>query len=380
MAKAYTPGLKVTASARYQARRVLPISGEVLVRRGDIVEARTSVARTFLEGDATPMKVANMLGCNPKELPSLMLVAIGSAVREGDTIARSKGIFGMMKTEVKCTSSGVIESVSDTTGMVIVRGAQIPVEVRAYIDGIVAEVLAGEGVVVENTVALVQGIFGIGGETAGILRCVCSSPVEPLEESHITSVHQGAIVVGGARASAAAIRKARAVGAVAIISGGIDDQDLRDFLGYDLGVAITGSEKTGLTVIVTEGFGDIAMATRTFELLRSHEGHCASVNGATQIRAGVMRPEVVVPLSAKPALSTTTSEAIVGSATAGYLEIGTFVRVIRDPYFGLLGSVAALPEQPAVLDSGSKARVLEVKLEDGRVVTVPRANVELIES
>ena len=55
------------------------------------------------------------------------------------------------------------------------------------------------------------------------------------------------------------------------------------------------------------------------------------------------------------------------------------VRLIRDPYFGMLGSVTALPHEPAVLGSGSKARVLEVALADGRRVTVPRANIELIE-
>ena len=40
------------------------------------------------------------------------------------------------------------------------------------------------------------------------------------------------------------------------------------------------------------------MAERTFELLASREGEDAAVNGATQIRAGVMRPEIVVPLRA----------------------------------------------------------------------------------
>ena len=45
-----------------------------------------------------------------------------------------------------------------------------------------------------------------------------------------------------------------------------------------------------------------------------------------------------------------------------------------------VGAVAALPHEPAVLGSGSKARVLEVTLADGRRVTVPRANIELIET
>ena len=59
--------------------------------------------------------------------------------------------------------------------------------------------------------------------------------------------------------------------------------------------------------------------------------------------------------------------------------VGAPVRVIRDPYFGLLGSVGALPPEPRVLESGSKARVLEVRLDRGESVIIPRANVELIE-
>ena len=98
---------------------------------------------------------------------------------------------------------------------------------------------------------------------------------------------KGAIVVGGGRMDGEAIRKAVSVGVSALVSGGIDDQDLKETLGYDLGVAVTGSEKIGLTLIVTEGFGDIAMAERTFRLLASRAGAPAAVNGATQIRAGV---------------------------------------------------------------------------------------------
>lgn len=392
MAKAFTPGLKVSARTTYRARRLLPITGEVTVKKGDRVGADAVVAQTFMEGDVFPLRMANMLSAQPKELPALMLKRVGEAVKEGEAIARSKGIFGLMKTEVKSSATGVIESVSDSTGMVIVRGPKLPVSVRAYIAGDVVDVIANEGVVIQNNVALIQGIFGVGGETHGTLRVVCKTPDEPLDEKHIVGDLRGCIVVGGGRMTAGAIRKAKEVGAAAVVSGGIDDHDLRDFLGYDIGVAVTGSEKMGITLIITEGFGDIAMAQRTFELMRAHNGRMASVNGSTQIRAGVMRPEIVIPLedeasggaggggSAGGAAGTGASEAAAaGGAVAGFLEIGTMIRIIRDPYFGLLGTVKALPEQPAVLGSGSKARVLDVALVDGRTVTVPRANVEVIE-
>ena len=62
----------------------------------------------------------------------------------------------------------------------------------------------------------------------------------------------------------------------------------------------------------------------------------------------------------------------------GVLDIGSPVRVIRDPWFGVLGTVSSLPPEPQQLASGSKARVLEVECSDGRRLTVPRANVEIV--
>ncbi len=63
----------------------------------------------------------------------------------------------------------------------------------------------------------------------------------------------------------------------------------------------------------------------------------------------------------------------------GRLEIGAPVRVIRDPYFGLIGRVRRFRPSRRCSQSGSKARVLEVTFESGEGVIIPRANVELIE-
>ena len=373
MAKAYTPGLRVSARCMYRTRRALPTAGTVKVALGDRVQGATVIAFTHLEGDVTPMKVASLLACTPKELPGFMLKKIGETVSAGEVMARSKGMFGLMKTDVKAAATGTIESVSDSSGMVFLRGAPQPIEIVAHVPGRVVEVLASEGAVIETSAALVQGIFGVGGEARGAIALACRAADEELHEDLIRPEMKGCVVIGGARMTAAAIAKAKLIGVAAIVSGGMDDADLRDFLGYDLGVAITGSEKCGLTLILTEGFGEIAMARRTFDLLAGHQGRECSVNGATQIRAGVMRPEIVVPLDDVPsAISENTQD------SGGELAVGVPVRIIRDPHFGLIGSICALPEKPAMLDSGGKARVLEVTLERGGTVTVPRANVERI--
>src|SRR5206468_1650203 len=146
-------------------------------------------------------------------------------------------------------------------------------------------------------------------------------------------------------------------GVRALVVGGFDDRDLRELLGRDLGVAITGQEDLGITLILTEGFGRIGMAARTWDLLRAHAGRVASVSGATQIRAGVLRPEILVPLDAGGAGP--------GSEPGGgSLEVGSAVRVIRQPWFGRIGRVVELPAELAALDTEARVRVLVVAFAD----------------
>ena len=54
--------------------------------------------------------------------------------------------------------------------------------------------------------------------------------------------------------------------------------------------------------------------------------------------------------------------------------------MIREPNFGILGNVTALTSELVKVESETMVRVLEAKLEDGRTVIVPRANVEIIET
>lgn len=374
MAHAYTPGLKISHREVIQRYRTLPIKGKVLVKEGDIVEAQQIVAETFMPGDVIPVNISNLLSMPPSDVPECMLVKKGDQISIGDPVARTKGIFGMFKSEYKSKYEGTVETISNVTGQVILRGEPHPVQVLAFLSGKVVKVLPEEGVVIESEVSYIQGIFGIGGETFGTIKMACDSNSEALTKDKISQEMRGSVIIGGSRVTADAISKSVEVGAAGIVTGGIDDADLKDFLGYDLGVAITGTEKKGITLITTEGFGDIAMAQRTFELLKSREGADASINGATQIRAGVIRPIIAIPVD-----DNVPEAHLAEKHVEGVLEIGCSLRIIRDPYFGMIGTVKDLPSEPLALDSGSKARVLDVELSSGEVVTVPRANVELIE-
>lgn len=375
MAHAYTPGLRVTERAVIRRERRLPLKGQVVVEQGARVEPDTVVARTELPGNVQTLNVAAKLAIDPAKVPSALSHPLGTAVKKGELIASGKSLFGLMSQKVLAPCDGVLESVSGVTGQLIVREPPIPVEVNGYVRGFVAEVLPQEGVIVETEAALIQGIFGVGGETFGTLAVVSSSPDEELLPAQLRSEHAGRVVVGGSYVSHAALMRAKELGVTAVVVGGFDDRDLRNLLGKDLGVAITGAEELGFTLVLTEGFGRIRMAERTWRLLGQHVGHLCSVSGATQIRAGVMRPEILIPADTQV---NRTHAAAAGAG--GGLEVGSLLRVIRQPYFGRIAEVVELPAELQELDTEAKVRVMKVQFVDDRsLAVVPRANVELIE-
>ena len=344
---------------------------------GDAVNAEDVVAKADLPGNVQLLNVANLLSVPAGEVTEYMIKPVGAPVAKDEVIAMTKGLFGLFKTQARSPIDGELESVSDVTGQVILREPPIPVEVKAYADGTITETAPQEGVTLETYGTYIQGIFGVGGETIGTLVVVVDAPGDTLTAAHIQEAHRDNILVGGSLVTTDAIQKAIRLGVKGIIAGGIDDADLRELLGYELGVAITGSEEIGITLVITEGFGSIAMAEQTFSLLKSREGMKTSINGATQIRAGVVRPEILIPLASQ---SDATAGGEFTENTEGILQIGSPIRVIREPYFGKLGRVLALPVELQQLETEADVRVLEIALEDGQAVTLPRANVEAIEA
>lgn len=374
MAHSYTPGLTVTDRTVVRRRRVLPQPGLVLVKTGEAVRSNQPVARAELPGKVYPLNLANQLGVAPDEIEEYLIKKEGDEIQKDEILAENRPLIKWFKTEIRSPIAGKVESLSTVTGQVLLREPPRVLELLGYVDGTIAEIHPSQGVTVEATCSLVQGIFGIGGETSGKLIVAVTSPDEALTPAHLKPDMKGQIVIGGSFLSADTMAKAKELGVTGLVVGGIHDKDLRTLLGYDLGVAITGTEQVGFTLILTEGFGTIPMAQKTFALLSAHAGEKASISGATQIRAGVIRPEIIIPQNiGGPAGSPTPLR------ERGGIQIGDPVRIIRDPLFGKIGLVSALPSDLQAIPTESEVRVLEVTFTDGSRAVIPRTNIEVIE-
>lgn len=340
---------------------------------GERVHADTTVARAELPGKVIPLNLANQLGIAPDEIKDYLVKKEQDAVQKDDVLAENKPLIKWFKTEIRSPITGKVESISTITGQILLREPPRVLELRGYIDGVIAEVHPQQGVTVETPCSLVQGIFGIGGEVSGELVMGVTAPDQPLLPEQLTPSMKGKVVVGGSFLPATTLTRAKEIGVAGLVVGGIHDKDLRALLGYDLGVAITGAEQVGFTLILTEGFGTIPMAPKTFSLLSAHAGHKASISGATQIRAGVIRPEIIIPQASQSA--DTRPDRIEREG----IQLGDPVRIIRDPLFGKIGAVSSLPSELRAIPTESEVRVLEVRFPDGTTTVVPRSNIEVIE-
>jgi len=370
MSKSYTPGLKVLKNSMVVKERLLPLKGEVHTKLDDSVSSDTIVASTEIPGNVQMINMVNKLNVDAKQVSDCMLVNIDEDVKKDQVIAISKGLFGMFKNEVKSPIDGKISNISNVTGQVVISEKPIPIKVDAYLPGRIDKIYENEGVRLSSNGTFIQGIIGIGGEKKGLVKFLIEDCSQSANISQINSTLKDSIIVCGTFIDFNFYEKAKKNGVKGIICGGIDYDTISKILGYSLGVAITGTEDT-TTLIVTEGFGSINIAKKTFDLLKINEGKKASINGATQIRAGVLRPEIFIESKNDSKSKELEEDDLI-------ISKGSIVRVIREPFFGMIGKIISLPFELVKMKSETKVRVAEVKFDNGNVEIIPRANLEVI--
>jgi len=351
----YPPETRVLPLTLIRRERMLPLPGKVLVNSGEKLQSAQVVAQTEVSGEVSVVNVAQLL-----RVPSARAYKYVK-VKEGDdvtmnTVIASKGLTaaGRLKSPV----NGFVYRIDKSTGRVLIKVVGQPFELTAFLAGTVASVVAGRGVVIETTGALIQAALGFGGEANGVLQVVSKRAADVIKAKAIDVTLHGAIVVGGAWFDEAVLQQAIQAQVRALIAGSMDGSLLR------------AARQAPFPILLTEGLGHVAMAAPIFRLLKSNSGREASISGATQTRWGIQRPEILIPLPAEswsepPAFGTP-------------LAMGVRVRVLRGSWQGRVGLVTALPDLPQAISSGARVRCAEVDLGgDEGPTLIPFANLEI---
>ncbi|MCK4821273.1 hypothetical protein KA005_36240, partial [bacterium] len=122
-------------------------------------------------------------------------------------------------------------------------------------------------------------------------------------------------------------------------------------------------EKHRVTSIIIEGFGNLQINEDYKNLLKQASGRDIILKAATQVRAGVVRPEIIIPSDKEFYKHKKAKEKI---------------SIIWGQYYGKKGVMKGSPHYTET-SSGIKTWVCDVLCDDGKVITVPLSNLHSIE-
>ncbi|MGC9467796.1 MAG: KOW motif-containing protein [Anaerolineae bacterium] len=346
----FIPYSIVNPLTKIRIPRLLPSSGEVLVRKGDFVEPTQIVAQAVSPPDFRIVEVAQDLDISAQKALGHLNVARGEPVSEGDVLATRGGLGARV-----CRSPITGRVVGIGRGRLLLEAEPEIYRLNALVPGYVAEARPEEGVVIELVGGLIQALWGNGQEAYGPLRLLVRERQHPIRPTHINASSQGAILIGGSTVDEATLGQAEEMQVRGIIVGSIPPS----LLGR--------AREAKLALIATEGVGSTPMCSAVFELLRSVDGREAALSGDVGDRWYPKRPFIVVPMPTRVAPSVDIDAP---------LKVGDRVRILRGPDRGRFGTISQMLEGLIQMETGARLRGAEVALDQDEFARVPYANLE----
>lgn len=345
-----------------RCERILPARGEVLVSVGDWVEPDDEVARCQVPGR---LWVVDLLPCRggprrPPEAKVLLHKMVGDTVQASDELAQASRRFERWRRPVPTCRAPVDGRVlAIRAGQMLIEAVPQAVALRACMSGRVSAVLPERGVVLSAAGALLQGVWGSGGQAHGPLRVVAESPAEPLRAQTVDGQIQGCLLVVGQLLDQQALEFAAEAGVRGIIAGSVSAELCRLLSAWPC------------PVLVTDGFGNLPMSLQAFSLLRSCAGCEAMLHAGLGSNWVTHRPEVLVPMAVEGRM-------LPEQQPPQALRVGVRVRALRAPHLGAAGTAIDLGTRLEAVETGACLPVATVALEDGETVTIPLANLEIV--
>ncbi len=242
---------------------ISPASGKIVVR--EKVEKE----------DIGPITVncSKELNISPKNIRNIMKKKVGNRVEKNGIIIKYSPWQSFLEKVCRSPIFGEIIDIDYDTGNVTIRRPAEIIELVSHTSGVVKNIIDNRGAYIEFEGMVIKGKFGFGGERYGKLGkdiIIINRKLSRKEYDQYKDKLEG------------------------IITPSIDVGKFEDIFGNDMKKGIS-REKVGLpTIILMTGFGDRKIDNEIFNLLESNTGKYIMVDGRTQIRAGVKRPEIII--------------------------------------------------------------------------------------
>jgi hypothetical protein len=331
----------------------LPVDATPMVEVGHRVEPAEVLATRRPPGEGQGLPVASVLRRSAASAAGCLVAQPGSVLEAGTVLASDD-----RGREVRVPQDCLFLGYDADEGSALVAPLLGADPIVGHVRGEVTRV-DPDGIEIRVAGALVAGVGGSGGAVHGELRVAVHEPGDELRAGAIDVGTTGRILVGGSRASAETLTRARAMGVAGIVLGGVLDKELRDFEVTQARRREMGREGGDFAVLLIEGFGKVGLDAGLFAWFRTHDGRMASLFGElAQLYVYDAGPPPVRRSLPRP---------------------GDRVIAHRRPYAGHGGVLVRVLPGLHTAPTGIGVRGGLVRFEDGVTAVMPLANLEAAE-
>jgi hypothetical protein len=201
------------------------------------------------------------------------------AMRPGDILdglpEQSRGRLGRRSATTRTSRARLIEHGRDGISRFATGSGDITVHAPAA--GIIESALPGRLDLRAEGLAL-EGRIGWGRPSAGRLLIAAKAPDAEIRASSIDVGASGAILVAGPRIDVEAISRARAIGAAAVITGGVSGRDMRQMTESEQRQQAALHAAAPFGLLALGGHARLPIPRHLWDLLTAAEGRPAGIH------------------------------------------------------------------------------------------------------
>lgn len=295
------------------------------------------IIREILESPDIPIviDIKDRIGDVKDEIKKYILKKEGERVEYGTAVAGVKLMphvpFYTKKVVSPC--AGTITEIDYEKGRICIQKDLQKVDIKAHYWGLVNKIKPKYGVEIEFGGYVLEGAFGTGDIAWGKL-------VRNMEDA------KGNVLLLDYLYSKD-IKKIADYQPSGIIVGSLDYEGIKSLIDLHI------------TAIMLEGFGKLQLDEDHKDFLEQSLGRNIVIKAATQVRAGVIRPQIIIPSD---------------DEFYTHKKVKEKVRIIWGQHYGKKGVTKGSPYY-AEASSGIKTWLCDVLCDDGKIAAVPLSNV-----
>jgi hypothetical protein len=325
-----------------------PPTATVLASPGQLVEPTTPIAKHRIVCGYRIIEASKILKIKPNELKAYLKITEGQSIYAGEVLAERQVVFPKQTLRIQAPSGGHIQTIDTKHGTILIQLIGPSKTTPAGIWGKVNKITPLKNttkVQLITDLAKLQAVAARGYTREGIIN-MATSRHENLEEYMINKDMEGKIIIVGRSITRKALLKAIKYQVSGIICGSLHYFDI---------CKIAPQSDVGISILITEGFGEYSMNEDTYKYLKEYNHSYAIIVPSENAIYCALPPQY--HFSEK-------------NQSRRY-------KIIWGNQTGMIGE--CVQEIPAYrFSNGLECPAIELKTKDSRLV-VPRSNVVVIE-